>query len=664
MALSGSVDTSKYDGRYYQLSWKATQSITDNKSTISWTLKAVGGNSSWYSERTLTVYIGGTKVYSKDNRVERYTGTIKTGTLDLNHNSMGEKSFDVSVNAAVYGTAVNCKGSGSFTLNDIARASTITASNGTLGTQQSLTINSKAVGFSHAMMYTCGTAEGVILPKTLHTSTSTTVRFTPPLDLAKQNLTGTSVSVTLTLITYNGNTDVGTTTKTITCAMPASIKPTCGLAITDATGKKSIYGKAIKGISKLTISANGTTSMDSPIASLKITANGETYTTSPVTTGVLKAAGSILINAQVTDKRGRSGTASKNEAVYDYEPPVISKLSVKRCNSDGTENAQGAYIQATISGSYTSLDNQNSATYVLRYKKTTESSYTTVNSSTLAAYGITGNVTDGTYVFSASTESSYDIVVEITDKFQTVKRVTSASTAFTIIDFKANGKGIGFGKVSELDDLVDFGFRIRTNGGILQPVLEPNTNLDDIKTPNTYTLRSKNSANYTNSPIEQSATGTLKVESCGIEGQVRQVVTVCHKTDFKEYERYFYQSAWGAWKRKYDVVLYDNTSGSSSTITLSESAANFTYIEIFFTDNKDKTGGYTKVYSPDGKTVCLSIVEASGNTITYIRRAIYDVSGTTLTPSKGNYLTMSSATLSHNATASNLIKIIRVIGHD
>ena len=664
MALSGSVSTTKYDGRYYKLSWSATQDVANNKSKISWTLEALGGSNSWYAERTLTVVIGGTTVFTKTNRVERYKGAIKTGTLELAHSTMGEKSFDVSVKAAVYVETVNCTGSGSFTLNKIARASTLTASNGTLGRSQNLTINSKAVGFSHEIMYKCGAETGIVLEKTLHAATSIDVSFLPSLELAYRNTTGTTVSITFTLTTYNGNTVVGTATNTITCAIPETVKPTCVISAADTTGKTNVFGKAIKGVSKLQIAVTASEALGSPIASYKITANGETYTKTPITTGVLKAGGSILINAQVTDKRGRIATASKELEVYDYSPPVISKLSVKRCNSDGTDNAQGSYIQATISGDYTSLDGKNTASYTLKYKKSTDNSYTTVNSTTLANAGITGTVTNGTYVFPASTESSYDIIVEITDKIQTVKRVTSASTAFTIIDFKANGKGIGFGKVSEIDNLVDFGFQIRTNGGILQPVLEANTDLNDIKTPNTYTLRSKNSANYSNSPIEQSATGTLKVESCGIEGQVRQVVTVCHKTNFKEYERYFYQSAWGAWKRKFGVELYNNTSGSNGTITLSESAENFEYIEIFFNDNGNRTGGYTKVYSPNEKTVCLSIIEASTASITYIRRALYTVSGTTLTPSKGSYITMQADTFSHAATASNLIRIVRVVGYE
>lgn len=660
MALSGTVNTSSYDGRYYQLSWTATQSIANNSSTISWTLKALGGSSSWYAERTLTVYIGGIKVYSKENRVERYTGTIKTGTITLTHNSAGAKSFDVSVNAAVYGTTVNCKGSGSFTLNNIARASTLAASNGTLGTAQTLTVTRQSTSFTHTITYKCGSATGTVVTK----SSSTSISFTPPLSLASQNTTGTSVSVTLTITTYNGSTSIGTATKTITCSIPASVKPSCSITVTDTQGYKSTYGKAIKGLSKFKIVVSPTISYNSAIASYKITANGETYTTAPATTDLLKYSGSLSITAQVTDKRGRKGTAEVIENVYDYSPPYISKLNVNRCNGDGSENEQGAYIKATISGGMTSLDGQNFAQYTLRYKKTAVNAYTTIPAEILAEDGITGSVTDGEYIFEADTESSYDVIVDITDNFQTVSRVTSASTAYTIIDFKANGKGIGFGKVSEMDNVVDFGFIIRTMGGILQPVLEAGTNFDNVTIPNTYTLKNANAANYTNCPIT-TGTGTLTVESCGDVGQLKQTVVVCHKTNPLKYERFYYQNSWGAWKRNFPVSLYSDSSGSTGIITLSESITNFEYIEIFFTDNNNKIGGYTKVYSANGKTLCLSIIEAASSAQTYFRRTAYTVSETALTPdtTTAGFTRINTATPSHT-TGSNYIKITKVVGHE
>lgn len=147
MALSGTVNTTKYDGRYLQLKWTATQSVANNTSTISWTLSAVGGNVNWYNTGPVTCTINGTTVYSRSSRVSMYTGTIQSGTLTIAHNSNGTKTFTVTVQAAVYTTSVNCTGSASFTLDKIPRtpsaptACTITAGNGNyVGLGETVTI--------------------------------------------------------------------------------------------------------------------------------------------------------------------------------------------------------------------------------------------------------------------------------------------------------------------------------------------------------------------------------------------------------------------------------------------------------------------------------------------------------------------------------------------
>ncbi len=52
------------------------------------------------------------------------------------------------------------------------------------------------------------------------------------------------------------------------------------------------------------------------------------------------------------------------------------------------------------------------------------------------------------------------------------------------------------------------------------------------------------------------------------------------------------------------VVLYNNDAGSNDTITLSDSAANYSYLEIFYRSN-DNMYQSVKVYNPNGKNVSL-----------------------------------------------------------
>lgn len=539
MALSGSIKTNSYDGRYYTLSWTATQSIANNTSTISWKITCAGGDDSWYAERTVKAVINGTTVFSKSERVERYAGTVKSGTLTINHAADGSKSFSASLQVACYTVAVNLNASGSFTLNTIPRKSSLSAGNGTLGTAQTLTVAKQADAFTHTITYKCGSVSGTVCTK----SSSKSISFTPPLSLAGQNTTGTSVSITFTIETFNGSTSVGTNAKTITCSIPASVKPSCSVAVTDAMGYADTYGGYIKGLSKFKVVVTPQTSYDSPIASHKTTANGSTYTAASFTTDVLKSAGTLTVSATVTDKRGRSGSASKSLAVLDYATPIIRKLTVKRCNEDGVENDQGAFVQVTFSAAVTGLSGKNTAAYTLKYQAASASAATVVNLDDIAdEYA----VTDYAYIFAAETGSSYHIELIVKDDFGSAAKTTSASTAFTLMHWLASGFGMAIGKISELAHVLDIGFQTRFSGGILHPVLKAETDLNDVRTPNTYVGANVSTNNYANCPIE-AGTFTLAVEGAGEEGQVKQRLTSCRKVDARTFERFYYQGEWGEW---------------------------------------------------------------------------------------------------------------------
>lgn len=190
MALSGSVSTNKYDGRYIKLAWTATQSVANNTSTIKWTLSAVGGNVKWYKTGPVSCVINGQTVYSSSSRVNMYAGTIDSGSLTINHNTDGSKSFSVSISAAIYTSAVNCTGSGSFTLDKIPRtptaptSCTITAGNGNqVGLGETVTIRwsgSTGVITGYDLQYSRGNSGWKTFKSVSSTATSgsTTDSFT------------------------------------------------------------------------------------------------------------------------------------------------------------------------------------------------------------------------------------------------------------------------------------------------------------------------------------------------------------------------------------------------------------------------------------------------------------------------------------------------------
>ena len=130
MATSGSFNTTGYQGRYLTFSWSQTNQSTANNSTlISWTLKGAGSaQSNWYNAGNFKVVINGITVYQSSTRIKLYEGTVvASGNLTINHDSNGNAKLTASAEAGIYQVAVNSKGSGTWSLDQIARQATITS---------------------------------------------------------------------------------------------------------------------------------------------------------------------------------------------------------------------------------------------------------------------------------------------------------------------------------------------------------------------------------------------------------------------------------------------------------------------------------------------------------------------------------------------------------
>ena len=447
MALSGSISTNgapgEGEGRYYTLSWTATQSIANNTSTISWTLSTAGGYSSWITERTVYVDIDGERVFSKTNAVDRYRGTIATGTKTISHNSDGTRSFSVSLAAAIYYSSIQCTGSQTFTLDTIARASTLSVSDGTLGTKTTPTADRKSSSFTHTLTWECGSYSGPIATK----SSATSWNFTPELKLASVAPYGQKVYCTYTLSTYNGSTLVGTDSKSVWFTIPSSVKPSCTLSLSDSNGYASTYGGYIQGESQLSVTINATQAYGSPISRYSASANGTTYSTRTFTTSALNKVGTNTISATVTDGRERPGSVSSNITVLAYSRPQITNLKVRRCNANGTENDRGGYGKISFHCTITPLSNKNTRACSLRYRQSGATTWTNAPAITLSAYNQDCNPP----VIQMSDAHSYEVQINLTDAFGTTSAVTSISTGYCLYHIPASGKGITFGGIAEGD---------------------------------------------------------------------------------------------------------------------------------------------------------------------------------------------------------------------
>lgn len=424
----------------------------------------------------------------------------------------------------------------------MATASYLTISNGTLGQSLSWTVNSESTAYTHTL--TAKSLDGKNSTTILNKGSAKSGTWTPPLSWATSNTSGKSFQIELTLTTFDGSgKKIGTKYKTILLTIPDSLVPTVSVSVSDATGYFTTYGKYIKNKSKAKVVITASGVHGSTIKSYRTTFNGRAYTASTFTSNTINASGTLSVAVTVVDTRGLKATTNVSISVADYEIPSISALKVTRCADASGNGTSGNFLKVTFSSTVFSLNNKNTASYVLKYKKTTEYNY---QSTTLTDYANQYSVSGGVFVFAAASDSSYNVTLTITDGLSSGSKTATGASATKFFSIFGKGLGLALGKIAELSGVFDIAFKTRHLGGLLHPFLEANTNLNDVFIPNTYISRAVGSSGYLNCPVT-TGTFSLLVEEAGNEGQIRQKITTCSKIASRTYERYYYQSAWGAW---------------------------------------------------------------------------------------------------------------------
>lgn len=125
------------------------------------------------------------------------------------------------------------------------------------------------------------------------------------------------------------------------------------------------------------------------------------------------------------------------------------------------------------------------------------------------------------------------------------------------------------------------------------------------------------------------------------------------------------QSEWSSWGNiATAVTLYDNSSGTNGTVTLSESSANFSYLEIYYFSNLNNDYGMMRIPSPNGKTTLVSWTEMPSDSTAsgaYSFGTKLSISGTSISVSNTTYgiIRISDGSFYKE----NRTKICRVVGY-
>ena len=561
MAETGTIQAAIRTGYRLQIAWTVdSQSVANNTSTVTAKVQLVSTGSSYTinssASKSGSLTINGTKYNFTFTAAlsGNQTKTIYTKTVTVAHNADGTKtcafSATAGINVTLSGTYYgNVTASGSGTFDTIARASTIssvTSSVSVNGTNTvAVSITRASSSFTHTVVFSFGSYSKT----TEDVATSTT--YAIPTSWLNAIPSATSGTAKVTVTTYSGSTKIGgAVSKNFTLTVPATVVPTISsVAVADTTTNQTTYGNMVQNKSKAKFTITAAGSLGSTITAYKTVFESKTYTGATPTTATITKSGTASATITVTDSRGRTATFTKTWTVVAYAAPKITSLTAVRCLADGTENYEGTFAKVAFNYTIASVNSKNTNTYAVEYKPQSSTTWKALANGT--GYAVNTSVISGTGAFSV--DSSYDLRLSITDSFGTIRSQTEIPTAFTLLDFNASGRGVAFGKVSELTEGVEFALPMVSGHAEMpgSPIyLQSGQNLNAILDPGFYAIpNTAVSGTLVNKPWTGTATGGLYVL---VEGDGMGKLQIAHKLSKDEgeiYERSYYQSAWGPWYR-------------------------------------------------------------------------------------------------------------------
>jgi len=485
MATSGTIQEAIRTGYRLQIAWSVgSQSVANNTSSVTAKVQLVSTGSSYTinssASKSGSLTINGTKyTFSFTAALSgNQTKTLYTKTVTVAHNANGTKTCSFSatagINVTLSGTYYgNITASGNGTFNTIARASTIssvTSSVSVNGTNAcTVNITRAASSFTHTVVFSFGSYS-----KTT-TGVGTSTSYAIPTSWLNAIPSATSGTAKVTVTTYSGSTKIGSAvSKNFTLTVPASVVPTIsGVTIAETvSGINAQFGGFVQSKSKAKVTITAAGALGSTIKAYKTVIDGKTYTGSAPTTSTLGTAGNRTATITVTDSRGRTASTTRTIAVIAYTAPKINTFTAVRANGLGAADDNGTMALARIKFSVAPVSNKNSKSYVVEYRQ--KGSDTWTQASTGSVYSYDSNMLLN---INLNTDASYDLRLSLTDFFSTTTALAEVATAFTLIDFNSSGKGMAFGKVSELEEGLEIDLPMSINqyiymGGVKKSDIE------------------------------------------------------------------------------------------------------------------------------------------------------------------------------------------------
>ena len=441
---------------------QVSQDITNNSSKVRWraTIDRDGAYRTWtYGNiSNLSVWLNGSSVHSShpDYDTSGEEVTLASGEVTVPHNSDGTKTFSVwasfDPNNGVHG---NITISTKYTLSSLPRSSAVAGLDGdrNLGSRHTIRIDRKASAFTHQVWYRVFGSDWIDLGKN-HT---TSVSFTPSLDLARYLPKSSSGVMDICVRTYNGTTQIGSDVYSNGWyfKIPDSVKPTfTGLSLTDmnTVARQLLSGNDfLQIISDIQVNFNNAsgaygstiTGYRAEIVNKKmvVTKNGGSF-------GIMNFSGLATIRAYVVDSRGKqSDTKDITINVIEYYAPSFSFSALR---TRGNPNTLQVLRNARIAPIMQSGKQRNVMSLTFKVAQMGNENFTADNGSASGNFTSVHTLTNSAANMGGNYPSnkSFVIIGKLEDKFTSVEFSTTVATESVVMSYDKNGR-VGIGKVAE-----------------------------------------------------------------------------------------------------------------------------------------------------------------------------------------------------------------------
>ena len=441
---------------------QVSQDVTNNSSRVSWraTIDRDGAYRTWtYGNiSNLSVWLNGSSVHSShpDYDTSSEEVTLASGEVTVPHNSDGTKTMSVwasfDPNNGVHG---NITISTNYTLDNIPRSTQISSLEGNrdLGSLHTIIFNRKVNSFTHQVWYRVFGSDWIDLGKN-HT---TSVSFTPSLDLARYLPKSSSGVMDICIRTYNGTTQIGSDfySNGWKFHIPDSVRPTfSGISLVETN---SVVRQILTGNNFLQIMSNIQVNFNNASGAygstiqafhaelvgknLAVNENGGKL-------GMMNFNGSATVRAWVTDTRGKQSNVQNVQInVIEYYGPSIN-FSVQRTRQNpaiiqALRNAKVAPItvggtQKNIMQITFSVAPLNSTNFV-EDRGSASGTFTTISLLTNSSANLAG-----TY----GPDKSYIVKAKIQDRFTSTEFSATIATESVVLHYDKDGR-LGVGKIVE-----------------------------------------------------------------------------------------------------------------------------------------------------------------------------------------------------------------------